>query len=132
MKSTKTFWLNVVLASYFAVAGSLSFYFQIDEHFLGRETLQAIVYSCLVAYPLVTALSLKWDSCSRLNLLARFANWAAIGCCVLYCAQIIYRDRDAHLVGCLATFVFFVLPALINLRALRVELNQKQIHPHGS
>ena len=128
MKNTKTFWLNVVLASYFAVAGSLSFYFQIDEHFLGREALQATVYSCLVAYPLVTALSLKWGGCRRLNLLARFANWAAIGCCVLYCAQIIYRDRDAHLVGCLATFVFFVLPALINLRALRVELNPKQIH----
>ena len=119
MRSTKTFWLNVVLASYSAVAGSLSFYFQIDEHFLGLEALQAIVYSCIVAYPLVTALSLKWDGCSRLNLLARLANWAAIGCSILYCAQIIYRDRDIHLVGWLATFVFFVLPALINLKALR-------------
>ena len=128
MKSTKTFWLNVVLASYSAVAGSLSFYFQIDEHFLGLEALQATVYSCIVAYPLVTALSLKWDGCSRLNLLARLANWAAIGCSILYCAQIIYRDRDVHLVGWLATFVFFVLPALINLKALRVALNPKQTH----
>jgi hypothetical protein len=50
----------------------------------------AIIYSCLIAVPLINALSLKWIGCGKLNLIAKIGNWCAIGCTMIYYVVVTY------------------------------------------
>jgi len=127
MNFKKTFWMNLVLTVLWILFSALAFSLLPLEHG-GKDLLVkgAIFYSCLIAVPLVNTFSLKWSECAKLNVLARIGNWCAIGCTMIYYGIVtfylypnIFSTFD--IVVYPITFLAFILPSLITLKALRIS-----------
>jgi len=82
-----------------------------------------LFYSCIIATPLVTALSLKLADCSKLKLLALLANYVAITLTLLKAVIAIYKTPtllvSVEIIFMLIASSIILVPATINLKALR-------------
>ncbi len=90
----------------------------------GAQARAAIFYSCIIATPLVNALSLKFRDCAKLNLLAKIGNWCAIGCTFIYYIIVTYYQypqifTSIDIIVYPLAFTIFILPSLITLKALK-------------
>lgn len=135
MEFKKTFWMNIALTvlwsafAYFSISVTLSMQ---NWNFLDGVRIQRsefeliksiILFSCIIATPLVNSLSLKFNKCAKLNLLAKFGNWCAIGCTLIYFVVITHYQypqifTSIDIIVFPIMFLVFILPALITLKAL--------------
>ena len=123
MAYKKTFWMNVVFTVLAIFLAVVAFILHINEHGLAHLPIFIFAYSCIIATPFVTALSLKWTDYSKLKLLAWFANYAAILLTLLKAVIAIYKNPtllvNVEIIFMLIASSIILLPATINLKALR-------------
>ena len=135
MEFKKTFWMNVFLTglwltfAYFSISVTLSmqnwgFLDGVRTQRREFELIKAIVFfSCIIATPLVNAMSLKFNKCAKLNLLAKFGNWCAVGCTLIYYVVVTHYQypqifTSVDIIVYPIMFLVFILPSLITLKEL--------------
>lgn len=123
MTYKKTFWMNVVFTALAILLAIAAFILHIGEHGFAHLPMFIFAYSCIIATPFVSALSFKWADCSKLKLLALFANYAAITLTLLKAVISIYKTPallvNVEIIFMLIASSIILVPATINLKALR-------------
>ena len=122
MTYKKTFWFNVALTTLASLLAVTAIYFHvIEEHLYNHLFRNFVAYSCLIATPLLTAISLKRDNCKWLNISASLLNFA--GTCIFFYPVYNWITtpllRDLYTEQVIAYLFIYLIPSLINLKALR-------------
>ena len=113
--------MNVLFAASAIILAAVAFYFHINlEHQYNHLLMFFIAYGAFIATPLITAISLRSANKKRINYIAAALNLA--GTCIFFYP--IYKwlryveYRDLYLEEIITYLFIYLIPSLINLRAL--------------
>jgi len=121
MQHKKTYLMNVVFAFLAISLATGAFYVHIiEEHQYEHLLMFFIAYGTFIATPVITAISLKRYEKKWISYLAAGLN--LVGTCIFFypvhkwLSDVDYRDF--HLQEIIAYLFIYLIPSLINLRAL--------------
>lgn len=109
--------MNIIAAIGWALIGIALFFNKLGEQSASILTLIILLYALIVALPAFTARALSINASQLLRKIMILANWSLIGLDTFAIVISIFL-HSLSLLGLLG-ILFFILPAAINIRALR-------------
>ena len=129
MSLKRTFWMNIFLVPLWI----LFLLFAFNTYQIERSDLYlaiTTIYSCgIISTYLFTALSLKFESITKLKLLAKIGNWCAVVFTAVYYVVATYRNYPLTNIDIIAypiPFLVFAVPSIFNLKALGIKLSNEK------
>ena len=121
MHYKKTFLMNVVFAVLAITLAITAFYFHIiEEHQYSHLPVFFIAYGAFIATPVITAISLRKYEEKWISYLAAGLN--LVGTCIFFYPVYKWLSdvdyRDFYLQDIITYLLIYLIPSLINLRAL--------------
>jgi hypothetical protein len=120
----KTFWMNVIGSLGWLILSPILLRNRLAEvGVIKHLTLYLFLNLCVIAMPIITALSLYFSGNQLLRKLGLFANYCGIISVIAYIFALavyypsVYASFDV--IAVFITMLMFAVPCLINLKALR-------------
>ena len=125
MTFKKTFWMNILFAFALVFLYFLSYATDIDyiEHTTRQKIISVLIQLSVLAVPIITAVHLYKSNWLLLRKLSLLGNYCGVFLTVLYLIAIVYHQpsiyRDEAFFIIVFVYVLFILPFVINLKAIR-------------
>ena len=110
--------MNIIAAIGWALTGIALFFNKLGELSASFLTLIVLFYALIAALPAFTARALSINASRRLRKIMILANWSLIGLDTFAVVGSILLGHSIPLMGFLS-ILFFIVPAAINIYALR-------------
>jgi len=124
--------MNMVGTIGFAVLGLALFCNEFYDEPLGALAIIALICSFLVFVPAGTAHALSNDGRRNFQKIMLFANWLLIAFACIAAISPIFIHQPISLAMVVVTALLFVLPEVINIRALRMAIAANMAQAHRS
>lgn len=122
----KTRWMNVFGAVGWGITGVMLFFNKVGEQPASVLVGITLMYLVLVSIPVGTAFALSTSASARLRTSMLWSNWALIAFCCLGTVSALFLSTSkgaSQFWSVVGAALFFVVPAWININALRSGLS---------